>query len=243
MDIDLISLLVLFCICASFIQRVTGFGFGIFVMTLFTHIMPSYGEATTLSGILAASLSLTVIIQKRKYIQWKQFLPLLITFSIISTACIFMLVKIEDHILKKILGIVLVFASIYFFFFSEKIKLKPNIKTQISMGTISGAMGGFFAMQGPPAVLYFLSSSTNKNTYIACLQAYLFTGNIVMTLFRVRNGFLTQEVGLGYFFGLFGVFLGCFIGSKVFNMISDILLKKIVYLYLAISGIVIFFNA
>ena len=38
---------------ASFIQRVTGFGFGIFIMTILPFIMPSYAEATALSGTLA----------------------------------------------------------------------------------------------------------------------------------------------------------------------------------------------
>ena len=43
----------LLSIGASFIQRTTGFGFGIFIMTMLPFLMPSYGEATTLSGLLA----------------------------------------------------------------------------------------------------------------------------------------------------------------------------------------------
>ena len=45
--------LFLLSIGASFVQRTTGFGFGIFIMTMLPSIMPSFGEATTLSGILA----------------------------------------------------------------------------------------------------------------------------------------------------------------------------------------------
>ena len=44
--------LFLLSIGASFVQRTTGFGFGIFIMTMLPSIMPSFGEATTLSGIL-----------------------------------------------------------------------------------------------------------------------------------------------------------------------------------------------
>ena len=32
---------------ASFVQRTTGFGFGIFIMTMLPYFMPTYGEATT----------------------------------------------------------------------------------------------------------------------------------------------------------------------------------------------------
>ena len=42
----------LLTIGASFVQRTAGFGFGIFIMTLLPFLMPSYGEATTLSGLL-----------------------------------------------------------------------------------------------------------------------------------------------------------------------------------------------
>ena len=37
---------------ASFVQRTTGFG--IFIMTMLPFFLPTYGEATTLSGLLAS---------------------------------------------------------------------------------------------------------------------------------------------------------------------------------------------
>ena len=42
-------LIFILTIAASFIQRVSGFGFGIFVMMFFPFILPSYGESITLS--------------------------------------------------------------------------------------------------------------------------------------------------------------------------------------------------
>ena len=44
----------LLSIGASFVQRTTGFGFGIFIMTMLPFFLPTYGEATTLSGLLAS---------------------------------------------------------------------------------------------------------------------------------------------------------------------------------------------
>ena len=40
----------LLSIGASFVQRTTGFGFGIFIMTMLPFFLPTYGEATTLQG-------------------------------------------------------------------------------------------------------------------------------------------------------------------------------------------------
>ena len=39
----------LLSIGASFVQRTTGFGFGIFIMTMLPFFLPTYGEATTLT--------------------------------------------------------------------------------------------------------------------------------------------------------------------------------------------------
>ena len=57
----------LLSIGASFIQRTTGFGFGIFIMTMLPFLMPSYGEATTLSGLLAITTSAAIVWRLRSY--------------------------------------------------------------------------------------------------------------------------------------------------------------------------------
>ncbi len=231
--------LLLLCIGASFIQRVTGFGFGIFIMTWLTALMPSYGEATALSGILALCTSLMVAIRMWRHIQWRHLWLILITFMIFSAVCIFALTQIHDSVLNIILGCVLIAASIYFLFINGHIHLKPSRSTQVMAGGLSGMMGGFFAMQGPPAVLYFLASETDKNQYMATVQTYFLIGNVGMAIVRACNGFVTPAVGSGFLFGIGGVVIGNVIGAAVFKRISINLLRTLVYIYLAISGVMI----
>ena len=186
--------LFLLSIGASFVQRTTGFGFGIFIMTMLPSIMPSYGEATTLSGILAMTTSLIIV-------------------------------------------------SIYFTFFSKRIKVKTTLPVQVTAGTLSGLMGGFFGMQGPPAVLYFVSSEPDKDRYLAMTQTYFLAGNLMMTLARAYNGFFTTTVSIGYIYGIAGVFIGNLIGSWVFRHLSGSLLKYIIYAYIGISGLTFLLEA
>lgn len=233
-----ISILVLFCIGASFVQRVSGFGFGIFMMTMLPHIMPSYGEATTLSGTLAAAQSLLVVIKMYKYISWKRLLPILITFLIVSFFAVRFVAQVDDKFLKHILGVILIIMSIYFLIFSEQIHIRPTLTMQISMGTISGAMGGLCAMQGPPAVLYFVASESDKIKYLAITQAYFVIGNIAMTTYRANNGFLTATVGYCWLYAVVGIFIGTWLGKLVFDRISAKILRKIVYAYMAVAGII-----
>ena len=233
----------LLTIGASFVQRTTGFGFGIFIMTMLPFLMPSYGEATTLSGLLAMTTSTIICIRMRKFITWKRLVPILLTFIVISTPTIFLSTRIDNHSLNKILGITLIITALYFAFFSKKIKLKTTLPYQIGAGTVSGVMGGFFGMQGPPAVLYFISSEPDKNHYIAMAQTYFLLGNSVMTVVRATNGFLTATVGRNYLFCLAAVFIGTMLGSWAFKHIPGKIFPYIVYSYIGISGLVIFLTA
>jgi len=223
---------------AAFVQRVSGFGFGIFIMTMLPYLMPSYGEATTLSGMLALVTSAIIVWRMHKFIDWKKLLPILITFLIISWFAVQFVSLAGDGILKRILGAILILVSIWFFFFNEKVHIAPTLPMQIGMGSVSGVMGGLFGMQGPPAVLYFLAIAERKEEYMALAQCYFLIGNCTMTLYRASSGFLTPVVWTYWLYGLLAVLIGTWIGSLVFKHIPIRMLRKIIYAYMAISGII-----
>ena len=168
---------------------------------------------------------------------------MLVTFIIVSSICIFFLRRIEDVLLRQILGVVLILTSIYFAFVSKHITIKPTPKAQVGTGILSGLMGGFFGMQGPPAVLYYISSEPDKEHYMAMTQAYFVLGNAMMTVVRAHNGFLTSTVITSFFYGLIGVIIGTMLGAFVFNRIPSRLFRYVVYTYIGISGIIILLTA
>ena len=229
----------LLSIGASFVQRTTGFGFGIFIMTMLPYFMSTYGEATTLSGILALTTSAAIVWRLRRYVTWQRLWPILLTFIVVSTMAIFVLTRIEDHILKQILGVALIVISIYFALFSQKVKLPTTKQVQVGAGTLSGLMGGFFGMQGPPAVLYFIQSEPTKEHYMAMTQTYFLIGNVMMTLVRAYNGFFTTTVLTDYCFGLGGVIIGTSLGTYVFKRIPNRAFRYVVYAYIGVSGVII----
>lgn len=238
MQENFITLLAL-SVGASFVQRTTGFGFGIFIMTVLPFIMPSYGEATTLSGLLALTTSAFTAYKLRKYLHWRKLIVILLTFFVISAISICVLKRIDDHMLRRILGVALILISLYFAFLSKRIQMPQTTGWQIGAGTLSGIMGGFFGMQGPPAVLYFINTNSTKEEYMAMAQTYFLCGNLLMTAVRAGNGFLTLAVGKGYLYGLLGVLIGMQIGNYVFQHLKNSIFKYVVYAYIAVSGIII----
>ena len=232
-----LALIALSALCASFIQRVTGFGFGIFIMTVLPFLMPSYAEATALSGLLALLSATITAVQMRRYVEWKKLWGILAVFIVVSFLSIRIVASLDTHFLRRILGAVLILVSIYFFFVSGRLRLRPTLPVQAGMGAISGVMGGFFAMQGPPAVIYFLSCTESKAVYMSLISTYFVVSNTVMSLFRAGNGFVTTAVGAAWIAAAPAAFMGIWLGTKVYRKIRIELLRKIVYAYMAASGV------
>ena len=238
MSIGAIVLVVFFAFLAGSIQRVTGFGFGIVFMTVAPFVMPSYGEATALSGMLAIVCSLGTGIRMFRFLPWRKLAGILLTFMAVSFFAVRMVAHIDSQTLKHVLGGILILVAAYFCLLNGKVKMKPTVPVQIGMGTVSGLMGGLFGMQGPPAVLYFISCTDRKEEYMALTQWYFIVGNIAMTFDRAGNGFLTPAVARTWLMGVAAVLLGLLLGSKVYDRLSVSTLRKVVYIFIGVAGIV-----
>lgn len=230
---------------ASFIQRTIGFGFGIFIMTALPFLMPSYGEAVTLSGLLSLTSATIVMVKYLKFVTWKRLLPIVASFIIFSTIAICLLDKIEGQAMRRILGITLILISLYFSFFKARLQklIRPTIGWQYGTGAASGIMGGLFAMHGPPVVLYLIVSEPDKEHYMGMIQTYAVVTNITMLAVRAFNGYVTPAVGSSYIYSLIGLAIGVIAGNWAFKHIPNRLFTYIVYAYIGVSGLIILLTA
>jgi len=83
-----------------------------------------------------------------------------------------------------------------------------------------------------------MASSDSRDEYMAMTQWYFFAGNLMLTLFRFKEGFITPAVGESFLVALPAVFLGISIGAKVYNHIKVDTLRRIIYAFLALAGVV-----
>jgi uncharacterized membrane protein YfcA len=237
--------LILLAAGASFVQRTIGFGFGIFIMTVLPFLMPSYGEAVTLSGLLSLTSATVVMVKYLKYVTWKRMIPIVAAFVMFSTIAISLLDRIEGQAMRVILGIMLVLISLYFSFFKDKLQkiIRPTKGWQFGAGTASGIMGGLFGMHGPPVVLYLISSEPDKDHYMGMIQTYAVITNIAMLIVRAFAGYVTPAVGGAYLYGLAGLAMGVIAGNWAYRRIPGKLFTYIVYAYIGVCGLVIFLTA
>ena len=206
-------------IIASFIQRVSGFGFGIFVMMFFPFFLPSYGESVMLSGLLAGSTALMIAVRNWQFIRWDLMGRVVIFNVVASFLATEYMSSLGNEIMKQCLGIVLILIALYFFFGEGKIgRMFKSKLAQATIGSISGVMGGMFAMPGPPLVLYTISTIEDKREYVTTLQAFSVVMNLCYTLFRFKAGFYSENTWLWWLVGLSGAVIGSSVGTRYFEI-------------------------
>ena len=222
----------------AFIQRVSGFGFGVFVMIFLPYLLSSYGEAAALSGLLAGSSALVIAVRVWRRIRWDVVWPLLIVNVIVSLIAIEYMASLGNDVLKRSFGAMFVIISLYCLFFDGRVKVPATWWSKGVLGALSGVMGGMFAMPGPALVLYCIGHIKDKLDYVATLQAFSVLLNIFYALFRARVGFIQDEILVWWLIGLGGSLVGTYVGSRFFERINGVMLKRIVYSMLFVSGVI-----
>ena len=233
----ILFLVALVTFAASYIQGATGFGFGIFAMIFLPRLL-LYTEANVLSSMLGALSALFVAIMMFRKIHWKN-----ICFPVIgclfSTYMAVLFIKSQSSkMLTLLLGIALFVLSIYFFLFANKIKIKPTWYAGLIAGIISGIMGGMFAMGGPPVVIYFMQSEEDSEQYFSTISAYFVFSGAISICTKAAAGFITPSVWMALAIGTLTMLLGSFVGKRTRDRINPNIIKKVIYGFMAISGLV-----
>jgi uncharacterized membrane protein YfcA len=147
-----------------------------------------------------------------------------------------------DGVMKKILGCFLILLSLYFIFLRKNIKIKPTFRTGLLFGAIGGTANALFSMGGPPVVIYMMAASKNTKEYLASLQAYFCFSSVYVTMSRYMRGMVTDDVWPLFFAGLPFMAFGIWAGLKLFGMLNEETLRRVVYIFMALSGAVMIFN-
>jgi uncharacterized membrane protein YfcA len=182
-----------------------------------------------------------IAIKNWNYIRWRMMWLVVLFNVLFSFLATEYMRSLSNETLKQCLGVVLVLIALYFLFGEGRMgKIFKSKPAQITIGSISGVMGGMFAMPGPPLVLYCISSLENKREYVTTLQAFSVVINLFYTFFRFKAGFYCENTWIWWLVGMLGAWIGSSVGSRFFEIISNRTLKRIVYILMIVSGIITF---
>lgn len=230
-------LLILVGMGAGFVQRVSGFGLGIFAMMFLPHFLPSHTAAATVSTLFSCVTSVYNGVKYRKNVAVRTALPMLCAALISIPVGVYFSVAVSGEIFEILLGAVLIVLSVYFLFFSQRIRMKATAANGALAGALGGGLNGLFSTGGPPVVLYLSHALQDKNAYFATIQFYFGVTNLYSVASRAAGGLVTGQVLLFAAVGIAGCMAGDFAGRMVFDRLDAKKLRLVIYIGMILSGI------
>lgn len=221
---------------AAFVQSTTGFAFSILIMALWPVFLP-VPEATQLLMFGSVALTAYIVVRYWRHIDFKTIAVPLVPGLIGTYIGANALLALDNAVITKVLGGLLILLAIYFLAFSRRICIPENPLSASIAGIVSGLMGGFFNISGPPIVLYCSVTSRCKEEYLATVQFYF----LVMIVFKmaylwIRRG-LSDMVITHIPLAVAGSMGGMLLGLWCFRRMSGESVKKMVYVIMILSGI------
>ena len=105
--------------------------------------------------------------------------------------------------------------AIWFYFFSDKVRIRPLLRNAAIVGVISGLCGGLFSVSGPPMILYFVSVIPDKEEYMGTTQCYFLLNNIYLLLMRSILHLIPGGILVPTLWGAGGLLIGSFLGGTI----------------------------
>ena len=225
----------LIILVSAIVQGATSFGFSLLALPLLGYF---YDLKVIVPTLVIFSIVLNLIILIRiKLLPKIRPLLLLAFFAICSIPLgVKILIIVDEAILKKIVGILLITISILMFK-GITIKLKHKNLSYILAGILSGVLNGAVSLSGPPIVVLLASDNKNKNEFRASLTFLFLLLNIVTIILFTKNGLFNNKEIINLINFLPVMIIGTFMGIYLGNKIDDQNFKKIVLALLMIMGV------
>ncbi len=227
---------------SSFLQGSIGFGAAVVMINVIPFILPPSVTVVITQGACII-FPLYIVFRSWRKIRVDVLLPLLVPCLICTVLATRLSVGLDTSTMKLLLGSLFVLLALYFSFFAEKISIKPTKKNAILAGTISGVLGGIFVAGGPPAVLYLAPAlSDDREEYVVTTQVYFIAMNTLSLLTRVLSNavFSSDLPYMAYLTA--GAICGVCGGAKAMKKVNGTLLKRFIYAFVGINGIVMILN-
>lgn len=225
---------------AGVAPELTGFGVSTVMMVLLPLVLPLEVVIPIVAIVTLVATGIVAYQTKSKFIESRVLALLGGSLLGVPLGMLF-LDQINEQILSAALGVFLIAYSIY-----GLIKRKGVLPANKFVGSIVGVFAGFFGasfnINGPLVGIYSSTDKDlNKNQIKDLTATYLFFTGILTISGHAIFGRITKDVFTTSFYYLPFMFLGLYIGAKLFGKISGELVRIMVYTMTLIGGFVLLF--
>lgn len=220
---------------AGFVQGVTGFGSGIILMIFLPLFLP-VGTAAGVSTLIMFVATAMLAWRYRAHLQWRRLVGPFLVYSAVATWSVHLGQQLNVHLLRALLGGLLVALACYFTFRRERSPKPYPLPVNVGFMVISGFFNGLFGIGGPLMALYYLMLARTKEEYLASIQTFFLLDGIYVTTLRFSQGIL-QPAHLWFVLaGMVGALVGTAAANRLVDHLDTAMIKRIVYVFIGISG-------
>lgn len=223
---------IIIILVASVLQTSTGFGFSIlatpFLLLIFEPI-----EAIQINLILSLVISSALIMKIRQDIDFgilRRFVVGSVTGLPIGMI-IFLFVDLNR--LKLGVGLIILLLTIMLIL---KFRMDQNKKRDLIIGGLSGSFTTSIGMPGPPLLLYFSGTDTQKEKLRGTTLAFYLFIYLVSIVIQVIFAGTNKTIWLSSLWALPFVFVGLYLGQLLFKRINQGAFQIFTYIILLFTG-------
>lgn len=225
-------------ICAGIVQTVTGFGAGIVLMIAMPHFFDMVA-ASAITSAINLGLTTTLVWRYHKFVQIELLIMPTLVYTLSAIVIINFLSFFNLKGLSIAFGIFLLLLSLYYLVFAEHTSGSQKWWIVFLCSLVSGISSGLFGIGGPLMATCFLAMTDNHDSYTGNLQFLFLIAGIFNLFTRVVNGIYTVEMlPLTLLCCLF-INVGKRLGIAIAGRMNTQMIKKIVYLFVGLSGIMV----
>ena len=228
-----VLLFVIIILTASILQTSTGFGFSI-LATPFLLLLFGPAEAIQINLVLSLIISIALIWKIRCDVDFTIVKRLLVgsVFGLPIGISIFLMMDID----KLKIGISLVILVLTLLLML-RFRISSSKGRDLVVGGLSGALTTSIGMPGPPLLLYFSGTNTQKEMLRAttlCFYLFIYLVSLIIQVIFVGTNkvvWISSSVALPL------VLLGLYLGQILFTRINQHIFRIGTYVILFFTGI------
>ncbi len=204
---------------ATLIRSTFGFGEALVAVPLLALRIPVV-VAAPLAVIISVLVAAVIVAQDWRSIHARSALGLIISSLFGIPLGLLLLARVNDHVVKTILGIIIASFSIYSLIAKSRLHLQKDHTTLLlGAGFLSGILGGAYGMNGPPLAIYGSLRRWSPQHFRATLQGYFLPASLAGLIGYIAMGLwvplLTRYLLLSLPGVLIAILLGRFLNNRL----------------------------
>ncbi|KOP71665.1 sulfite exporter TauE/SafE family protein [Cytobacillus solani] len=232
-------LFVVIILTASILQTSTGFGFSI-LATPFLLLLFEPTEAIQMNLLLSLVISIALIRKVRKDIDFGIVKRFVIGSGIGLPIGIIIFMLIDINKLKLVISLIILALTILLIL---KFRMKQGKKRDLAVGGLSGALTTSIGMPGPPLLLYFSGTDTQKEKLRGTTLAFYMFIYLISLVIQVIFAGTNKTVWVSSAAALPLVFIGLYVGQLLFKRINQQIFRIFTYIILLFTGVYLFIES